>query len=321
MTDLSQNGPGLMLDAIQNRNDSKILATVEIIVQINADILVLGGLDWDHAQLGLQAFNALLSENGLVYGYAAFPKPVSGINSHMDLDGDQRLNEPEDALGYGAFTGQNGVAVLSRYPVTNVQDHHRVLWKDWGTLEGLVPDDAISILPLVSVGMFEVAVQGLTLLVFVNIPPVFDGPEDRNGLRNSAQIAFIRDRLEHIPNPVLIGRANLDPIDGEGRHQAIASLLSHPLLQDPQSQSKGGREATNPNAHQGNPALDTANWQQGPGPLRVDYILPSQNLDIVQSGIFWPKPSEPFGTTVADAGTGRLVWVDLTLPQTGDTSQ
>ena len=63
-----------------------------------------------------------------------------------------------------------------------------------------------------------------------------------------------------------------------------------------------GRESAiaqnlNNDSHIGDPAEDTADFSEenfgGPGNLRVDYVLPSKNLQIRDSGIFWPADDDP----------------------------
>jgi hypothetical protein len=80
----------------------------------------------------------------------------------------------------------------------------------------------------------------LHLLAWHATPPVFDGPEDRNGRRNHDEALFWRLFLEGaLPMKppegpfVLLGDGNLDPADGDGLREGIAALLAHPALQDP----------------------------------------------------------------------------------------
>ena len=301
-----------MLRALTERPEAQSEAALDVMAAADADILVLGDVDWDYGQAGLRALVAGLSARGLNYPYAAFPQPVAGLDSGFDLDGDGRLREPEDALGYGRFTGDNGVAVLSTLPLGAVRDHHDVLWAEHGDPVGLVPEGAEAVLPLASSALWEVEVAGLTLVVFALSAPVFDGPEDRNGKRNRDQIAFLSSHAKTVTRPVLIGRLNLDPIDGDGWREVAQALLAD--LQDPKPSSAGGATALNPADHQGDPSLDTANWSEGPGPLRVDYILPTKGLDVIGSGVLWPETADPFAQTVDLAGPNRLVWIDLAIP-------
>ena len=63
-----------------------------------------------------------------------------------------------------------------------------------------------------------------------------------------------------------------------------------------------------------NPRFDTADFSDtAPGNLRVDYVLPSANLDVVASGVFRPMEGRP-GAALIDASDHRLVWADVTLP-------
>jgi hypothetical protein len=121
----------------------------------------------------------------------------------------------------------------------------------------------------------------------------------------------------------VIGNANLDPNDGDGRRAAITALLRHPRLQDPGPASPGGALAARTqggwNAKQvGDPARDTADWsdQDGPGNLRVSYILPDRALRVTGAGVVWPAPGEPLSDllTGEDAPRHHLVWTDIDLP-------
>jgi hypothetical protein len=71
--------------------------------------------------------------------------------------------------------------------------------------------------------------------------------------------------------------------------------------------------------HVGNPAFDTADWPtDGPGNLRVSYVLPSSDLPVTAAGVFWPAPDDPLATLLGQseqgAGPHRLVWVDIAMP-------
>jgi hypothetical protein len=50
---------------------------------------------------------------------------------------------------------------------------------------------------------------------------------------------------------------------------------------------------------------------------RIDYVLPSRELDVLDSGVFWPAAGDPLRRLVEDpdpASDHHLVWVDLLLP-------
>ncbi|MEM7491666.1 MAG: endonuclease/exonuclease/phosphatase family protein, partial [Pseudomonadota bacterium] len=265
--------------------------------------------DWDHDGLALEALAARLSERGLDYPHGLAPRPNSGRPSGFDLDGNGRLDEARDALGYGRFTGDGGLAILSRVPLGPATDHGP-LWVEVSDVAAdLLPEGAGAVVPLATVGQWTVPVAGLTLIPMAAGTPVFDGPEDRNGLRNRDELALVARLAASVDRPVVLGRANVDPMDGEGVREGVQTLLAHPALQDPAPRGEGGGGE----GHLGDPALDTAMWE-GPGPLRVDYVLPAAPLEVTGAGIVWPAPGDPFREVVEAAGSGRLVWVDVALP-------
>ncbi|WP_116132117.1 endonuclease/exonuclease/phosphatase family protein [Tropicimonas sp. IMCC34043] len=335
-TELARKGPGLLLRDILSGDDPQVAAVVAVIAQADPDILLLADIDYD---LGLAALNALadrLDQAGARYPHRFALRPNSGMATGLDMDGNRRFGEARDAQGYGAFAGQGGLAVLSRFPVDTeaVVDFSGLLWRD---LPGATlpeangapfpSDPALAAQRLSSTGHWIVPVLlpngiRLRLLAFAATAPVFDGPEDRNGLRNADEIALWQRCLDGAlpgcpPAPpfVILGKANLDPVDGEGRHDAIRALLSDPRLQDPEPESAGAAAAADPD-HAGAPAQDTADWpaaaEGGPGNLRVDYVLPSADLAVVDAGTLWPSGGEAH-ETVEVASHNRLVWVDLVV--------
>lgn len=300
---LGRDGPGLMIRDLMKGED-QAEAALAVIAHLQADILLLGDVDWDASGAGAATLIDRLAALGLTYPHHVALRPNSGLPSGADLDGNGRLGEARDALGYGRFRGDSGLLLLSRHPIRWVQDHSVQVWN----AGDLVPDGVE--VPIPTVAQWVVDVAGLQMVTLAAGPPVFDGPEDRNGHRNAAELALARTLAEDQPQPVLIGRANLDPYDGQGQRAAITSLLEHPAWSDPAPRGLGGGGQ----GHRGDPALDTANWE-GPGPLRVDYILPAAALEVTASGVLWPAADDPLADMVAQAGSGRAVWVDIQAPQ------
>ena len=300
---LGRRGPGLMVRDLA-RGEDQAAAALAVIAAVDADVILLGDVDWDAGGAGLAALRAALGERGADYPHAVALRPNAGRPSGADLDGDGRLDEARDALGYGRFTGDSGLALLSRRPLGPVEDHSGT---PWDAPAGLVPPGVT--LPVATVAQWVVPVAGVQIVTLAAGPPVFDGPEDRNGHRNAAELALAARLAEAQAVPVLLGRANLDPADGEGHADAIAAMLSHPAWADPAPRGAGGGGA----GHRGDPALDTVAWE-GPGPLRVDYVLPATALRVVDAGVLWPPEGDPLRATVEAAGTGRAVWADLVVP-------
>ncbi len=295
------------------------------LVALDADVLLLTGIDHDTDLVALTALADQLAQAGAPYPYRFSAPPNAGRPSGLDLDRNGKRGQPRDAWGYGAFRGQGGMALLSRLPLGQATDYTGFLWAD---LPGhLMPADTppaeAAQQPLSSVNHWQVPVQlpggggTLAVLAFAATPPVFDGPEDRNGRRNHDEAAFwLRLMQGALPFPapqppfVLLGDANLDPTDGDGRAQALQALLAGPALQDPTPRGPHGR---NEPGHKGDPALDTAFYAKGIGGLRVDYVLPSAEVPITGAGVLWPKDG-PLAETLAQASRHRPVWVDITLP-------
>lgn len=317
-TELSRDGPGLLLRDIERGTDPQVAAAAEVITAARPDVLALQGIDWDFEGRALAALAGLLAEQGLSFPYRVALRPNAGLPppAPLDLDGDGRAGGPRDNQGYGRFRGQGGIALLSRLPVSHegIRDFSALLWRELpGALLPRHPDgrpfpspEAQAVQRLSSTGHWLVPVElpdgrRLNVMTFHAAPPVFDGPEDRNGRRNHDEIRLwqllLDGRLGPVPEApfVIAGDANLDPGQGEGRKQAIRSLLADPRLQDPQPHSPQGTA--------------TVAWQ-GAGQMRVDYVLPAAGLTVAGSGIVWPDGPDD---AAALASRHRLVWVDLLL--------
>lgn len=325
-TELSRKGPGLLLRDILSGKDAQVEAVAAVVRVAGPDVLVLAGVDWD---LEGHALGALADRiGGYPYRFAA--RPNRGIDSGYDLDGDGRMGLAGDAVGHAEFSGQEGLAVISRLPF----DLNG--WRDfsgfpWQALQGGdPPEDTPETLPLSTTAHWDLPVVlpcggRLSLLIWHATPPVFDGPEDRNGRRNRDETAFwlayLDGRLGFEPPEdfVLAGAANADPVDGEARRDALVHLLNDPRITDPVPRSWGGAPYA-PDGQRGDPTLDTVDWPEpprGPGNLRVDYVLPSAGLTVQGAGVLWPAPGASLGGDVETASRHRLVWVDIDLPQSG----
>ncbi len=332
--ELTRKGPGLLLRDILSGEDAQIAAVIGVITRAAPDILALQGVDWDNDGIALNALAKALREAGQDYPHLFAARPNSGMATGLDMNGDGRKGRAADAQGFGAYTGQGGLAVLSRYPILRdeVQDFSALLWKDMpgnimpmtGTGAPFPSPEAQAIQRLSSTAHWAVPIdlpggRRLTLLTWRATPPVFDGPEDMNGRRNADESRFWRLFLDGVIGQppigsfVLAGSATLDPFDSDGRNGAIADLLADPRLQDPRPASDGAAMAPD-QGHEGENALDTVDWPPpGPGRLRVDYVLPSADLTVTGAGVFWPAPGEDGHADALAASRHRLVWVDLSF--------
>ena len=336
----------------------------EVLQRVRPDVVLINEFDYDAAGEAVEAFrrNYLeIGQNGaqpIRYRYAFSAESNTGIPSGFDLDNSGTIGGGNDAFGFGNYPGQFGMVVLSRYPIErgDIRTFQRFLWKDMP--DNLIPDgfydeDELDVLRLSSKSHWDIPIElghgAVHFLVSHPTPPVFDGPEDRNGRRNHDEIRFWADYIEPSRSRyiyddegqrgglrgskrfVIAGDQNADPLDGDSTDQAIQQLLDHRRVQDPAPTSPGAVEASllqgGLNAgHAGDPALDTADFNDaGPGNLRVDYVLPSTRLEVADSGVFWPPVADELArlTGVFDFsqfsrdGIGfptsdhRLVWLDI----------
>lgn len=242
---------------------------------------MLGGVDYDASQAGLRALNDRLPRP---YPHILALRPNSGIPSGLDLDGDGQTDGAADALAFGYFPGQGGMAILSRHPIAAAQskDFTSFLWRDLP--EHRLPpryQNFADQLPLSSRGHYVTQIsltdgRTLDLLTWHAATPAFDSDADENGRRNHDETAFwlhyLGGGLAASPPErrfILIGQANVDPEKGDGDPGALAALLDSPLLQDPLTG-------------------DTVDFGKDVGPLRVAYILPSRDISVIASGVSAP---------------------------------
>ncbi|MBF9029476.1 endonuclease/exonuclease/phosphatase family protein [Rhodobacterales bacterium HKCCE3408] len=310
--DLERRGPGILLRDILRGEDDQVDAVVEVIAGADPDILLLLGVDWDAGLAAVSALSGRLAEAGSDFPYIFAPRPNAGRPSGVDLDGDGTWPEAQDAQGYGRFTGEGGMALLSRLPIDAdaARDFSALLWRDLpgNGAEAVLTDEALEVARLSTMGIWDVPIVTdagpFHVLAIHAGPPVFDGPEDRNGIRNEDETGFLVRYLDGwSPDGVpfdaeefaVMGTLNVDPERGEGRRGALSALLSHDLVQDPQPVSETGGTAT-------------ADWDDPqPGNLRVDYVLPSADVTVSDSGVLWDAPQ------AAAASRHRLVFVDVEL--------
>lgn len=353
---LSRKGPGLLIRDLEKGKDRQIAAVLNIIATVKPDILLINELDHDRDGIALRLLNDALRAKGHGFAHHFSDLSNTGMPSGVDLNGDGEIGGPTDAFGFGTFRGQYGMALLSRFPIDTaaLRSFRKLRWVDApeATLPGTPAQPhyskaASAVFRLSSKSHWDIPVtlpdqRRLHILASHPTPPVFDGPEDANGLRNRDEIllwaryldgAALTDdagRVEAFAGHhfAILGDLNADPFDGDGRHDGIAQLLAHPLLQDPKPASNGAVEAARTQGgsnarHRGPPDHDTADWRDdkgGPGNLRVDYVLPSKSLKVMGAGVFWPATDEDGHKLIRSSRSDkpvssdhRLVWVDIAL--------
>ncbi len=333
----------------------QLASAAEIIQRVRPDVVLLNEIDFDaekreNARLFVERY-LRVGQGGqepIDYPHIFFEPSNTGVPAGHDFNNDGKTDSPEDSYGFGNYPGQYAMALLSRLPIdsANARTFQKLLWRDMpGNLmpdgEGERPEwydsEELAIFRLSSKSHWDVPIQvgatSLHILASHPTPPVFDGDEDRNGRRNFDEIRLWADYLTGgeaasyivddagVSSPlaadahfVLVGDLNADPWgDATYGRTAISQLLEHPRIQDTDPRGDGGAAVDRP--YDGPPALRTAPYG------RIDYALPSHNLEVKDSGVFWPGPDDPLRHLVdgeAKASDHALVWVDVVVPGGGE---
>jgi hypothetical protein len=353
---LEQKGPDNQPANQQLKNAAEILKRVRPhIVLINEiDYHPIGGC----AKLFYERYLATNGDGllGLEYPYSTYLAVNTGVQSGLDLNNDGDKNDAEDAWGFGEYPGQYGMAIFSSFKIDEkaVRTFQNFLWKDMpgnlmpdgqGGRAAYYPAKHALQLRLSSKSHWDVPVtlpggRALHLLASHPVPPVFDGPEDRNGLRNFDEIRLWADYLtggkkaEWLVDDqgrrggldpaaafVILGDLNADPVQGERvaghAKNSIHQLLDHPRVNPVAPVSQGDRpprtrrDGTPYPPYAGDPKTRTADYG------RLDYVLPSRNLEVLGSGVYYPAEGDPRRHLVLGEGSAsdhNLVFVDLRFP-------
>jgi Endonuclease/Exonuclease/phosphatase family len=364
---LNRNFAGQLRADLSTPGNAQAATVAEIIQRVRPEVLLINEFDFDPTAADLFRTNYLeVSQSGaepIRYDHLFIAPSNTGIPSGFDLNNNGVIGGPDDAFGFGFFPGQFGMLVLSQHPIdtAGVRTFQHFLWKDMPG--AMLPDDPATPAPadwyspeeldvfrLSSKSHWDVPIliggKTVHFLASHPTPPVFDGPEDRNGTRNFDEIRFWADYItpgmtsRYIYDDegqsgglrpgasfVIAGDQNSDPLDGDSIPGAIQQLIEHPRVNTKvtpdsegaveQSALQGGANLT----HLSEPRFDTADFSDtAPGNLRADYVLPSKNLRIDDAAVFWPLSSDPLfrlvGTFPFPSSDHRLVWVDVWVPGT-----
>ena len=360
---LNRAAEGQLVADLSTTSDQQARNAAETIQRARPDVVLVNEFDYVEGGVAVDLFrdNYLeVSQNGarpVHYPYAYAAPSNTGIPSGHDLNNNGTVGGGDDAFGFGAYPGQFGMVVYSRFPIleSRVRTFQHFLWKDMPGAR--LPDDPSTATPgdwyspdelevfrLSSKSHWDLPIRvdkkTVHFLVSHPTPPVFDGPEDRNGTRNADEIRFTADYvaggraaryiyddegrrggLTKGESFVIAGDQNSDPYDGDSIPGAIQQLLDSPRLQDPRPQSSGAVEASSlqggaNTSHVSDPRYDTADFADTtPGNLRADYVLPSRDLKVTGSAVFWPVQSDPLfrltGVFPFPTSDHRLVWLDV----------
>jgi len=358
-TSLYDDAAGGLIQRLQ-AGDAGARNIAAVLQQVRPDLVLLNEFDYDTDGRAADLFQRDYLERAqaggapLHYPYRYLAPVNTGVPSGLDLDrngtvGGEGRDRGNDAWGYGLHPGQYGMLVLSRWPIdtATVRSFQLLRWAAMPDARRPVDpatgrfwhEDAIwAQLRLSSKSHWDVPVTTphgtLHFLVSHPTPPVFDGPEDRNGARNADEIRLWSEYLSPGARPwlcddagrcgglaadarfVIAGDLNNDPVDGDGRHEAIVELLEHPrVMRMPTPTSVGGEQVARAYAakgmeRRGAPAHVTGDFGPRTGAMRLDYVLPSTGFALAGSGVFWPA-ADTAHAAITEGSDHRLVWVDL----------
>ena len=360
---LNRNNAGDLVRDLSTPDNAQAAAVAETIQRTDPDVLLINEFDYVAGGQAAELFrdNYLeVAHHGAApvdYPYYYVAPVNTGVPSGLDLDNSGSIGGGNDAYGFGLFPGQYGLVVYSKFPIAtdDVRTFQDFLWKDMAG--ALLPDDPATGAPadwyssaeleavrLSSKSHWDVPIRlhdrTVHFLVSHPTPPVFDGPEDRNGTRNHDEIRlwadYVRDRADYLYDDeghygglprgsrfVIAGDQNSDPVDGDSLPGSAQQLLDNPAINTLVTpDSDGAVEAAERDggvnlSHLGDPAFDTADFSEPPGNIRADYVLPSRSMEIRDAGVFWPESDDPLfrlvGTYPFPASDHRLVWLDVRL--------
>ncbi|MDO6446810.1 endonuclease/exonuclease/phosphatase family protein [Colwellia sp. 1_MG-2023] len=341
---------GNELNQALTSNHQQIKNIAEIIQRVNPDIILLNEFDYSPDGKELQLFlNQYLNvsqqeQNKIHFPYYYQSSVNTGVKTPFDLNGDNKIEQPADTYGFGHFPGHFGMVLLSKYPINaeQVRSFQTFKWKDMpNALQPIDPqtgkswysDEAWQGLRLSSKSHWDIPVninnKQIHILASHPTPPVFDGPEDRNGKRNHDEIRFWHDYISEKDNAyiyddkgqyggltpnspfIILGDLNASATEGDAINSSISALLNHDNVQDALPASKGAK------LHSAENSLakhHTAYWR-----MRADYVLPSKKgFNLIASGVFWPEKNTPQYRLIKDrqaSSDHRLVWLDLEISE------
>jgi hypothetical protein len=303
---LNRAAAGQLVADLSTPDNPQAREVAEVIQRNRPDVLLVNEFDYVPDNAAADLFRANYLERGqngaepIDYPYAFVAPSNTGVLTGFDLNRDGRTDTGDDAHGFGAFEGQFGMLVLSKYPIDtrHVRTFQKFRWADMP--DAMLPDDPatpaprdwyspeiLNVLRLSSKSHWDLPVRighsTVHFLVSHPTPPTFDGPEDRNGTRNHDEIRFMADYvtpgkgryiyddegrrggLDRGARFVIAGDNNSDPLDGDSVPGSMQQLLEAPRVIDPMPGSAGGERAAAEQGganltHRGDPFLDTADF-------------------------------------------------------------
>jgi len=341
-----------LFENLKTGDNQQIRNIAEIIQRVRPDIILLNEFDYtSDDDKGVKAFinnYLLVSQQGnkrIDYPYFYTAPVNTGVASGVDLNHNgMSTDNGGDTFGFGLYPGQYGMLLLSRYPIQRdtIRTFQHFLWQDMpnGLLSSVKAEDgsdwyspeAQAVFRLSSKSHWDVPItlhnKTVHILASHPTPPVFDGPENRNGKRNHDEIRFWTDYIsagkvaDYVYDDkgrkgginsnqfVILGDLNASAKEGDGNKEGIGGLLNNAKVNNHSVPHSEGGALHSPNNELG--PSHTAFWR-----MRADYVIPSKALgEVTDSGVFWPTPQDPLHRLIRDrqaSSDHRLVWVDVDI--------
>ena len=350
----SNNSPNIKLEAtlyeVLKTNHRQIRNIAEIIQRVAPDIILLNEFD-NNSKYGKQSLSLFLNnylareQNGqqpINYPYIYQGEVNTGIPLVNETNIKVNKTLLDEHHGFGHYSGQYAMVLLSKYPIKNdkIKTFQKFKWRDMpGALKPINPDTGMTWYPeyiwqqirLSSKSHWDIPIiiegELIHILASHPTPPVFDGPENKNGKRNHDEIRFWNDYiskenhnyiyddnmvfgvLSENSRFIIVGDLNASVDEGEAITNAIYALVNHEKIIDPKPESLGAIQHSKQNPTAKN---HTTSWR-----MRADYVLPSSyGFNLKASGVFWPQQQSSLYKLINNrqaSSDHRLVWVDLEI--------
>ncbi len=350
---LYRNEHGILKKDLEQGSDEQIKIIAEIIQRTHPDILVLQEFDYDAKGANLQLFQQnYLSKSHhystpIHYPYRYAAPSNTGVMM-KGLINDNKQHTPKDCYGYGQYPGQYAFSILSKYPIVKeeIRTFQYFLWKDMP--QPLLPfhedatpffsQEVLDIFRLSSKNHVDIPIQINNKIIHViaahPTPPIFDGAEYLNRKRNHDEIRLIADYIADENNDylyddkgkkggidknssfIVFGDLNADPNDGNSYPGAIEQLLTHPKINREVALGKKTPASRGAITQvQRYPCNGKRQYHTYVFGLRLDYVLPSTDLSVKASGVYWLDLLDRLNylTYGKEGSDHRLVWLDIQL--------
>lgn len=310
-------------------------------VQMNSpDVLALTGVTYDSAEMIAEHLRSLYFSSGqdglpgVEYPHVFTAPTNSGKDAGADLDGDGFIGGSGDTIGHGEYPGQYGMIVFSKHPIVEdeVRTFQNFLWRDLpgGSMPQGYSELEESVMRLQDSSLWDVPIDvpGKSSPVhIVTTSLASQQAPDAEPARAEDIRRVVRDYVSGASwyltdddgghggltpgTPFVVTGA---PVAAEA-DEGISQLLKTSQMQDPEPEAVTEQPVSQrPGASQQADATATRHVPQEQD-RRASLVLPAAELEVSDSGVFWPGQGE-FGYAAVDPSSSyslrdRLVWVDL----------